>query len=619
AEARPKNNPATVAQLTENFAVGYKVMLLGQSQITIVSSADQAGYAMATGNRDTASFYAWQAYNSGGSPVDESLGLINDINGSDGLRAFVDQFRIFDPDTPLMLMRESVNGTSILDLTDDDDVSRAWSDLTDKTGKYGGDVTAVVVNWVTSNASPLEGNEGIDILQGFNTWTSEHSNTPDHSLADVLQPGYSFIVSPGTRHRYTSPDGYRNEAVLRANELGYTVGPSISDFEIDEGDSAHPNNAGQGNVRFGQRMAIALGRDLGLDASSNPYFAGTGVRSQDGTYVDIDVVLPNAGTLYSPAPNALSGFEVSEDAGSTWAETGFAAAINGADKVRLTRDTGTWAAIAQLQVRKRANLSGNVTILAAEEQPRIDGELYETWAPGILGLGLPVHGVQSGGQWTIPPAALVSQITQASAPSASDGFIAQANQISPGQTATYTGAIPGAGQFLVAVFSTSAQHTGVTASGSAAVRVGGTSVGLQSEWLDFWIVDTSAAGDVVLSYSAGPVISGISVWQVDSRTASGAIDAQSADVSSNTEATVTLPAIPPGSTVFAALGFAGGGTSGVAWGVLAEEHDTQIGSTSRHTAAALSGQSGSATVSPVSSPQPGGRKVLAAVALPPAP
>lgn len=419
AEVRPLGNPSAVVTLSEKFAVGWKVMLLGQSQMVIMTGSN-GNYTADTGNYDTASFFAWQDWNfNDTSPSAESLVLLNASNGSDGLRAFVDQVRVFDS-APVMLVREAVSGTSILDLTDDGFVTRAWSDLTDKTAKYGGDFTAVVVNWTTANASPLEGNEGVDIMQGINTWESEHSATPDHDLVDILQAGYAYVVSPGTRHSNTSTNTYRDEEVARAVELSYSVGPPVSDYQIAAGDSAHPPTDRQSNVRIGQRMAVGFTRAAGIDASSNPAL-DTAERSLDGTQIIVSFVLPNGGNLYSPAPTALTAWQVSENSGSTFSATGFSAAISGNTAV-FTIDSGTWATAASLQIKKSANMGPTVTVVTVEEDALMAGELYETWSDDVLGLGMPIHGVISGGDWIMPSSATIETITQGDGVVETSGF-----------------------------------------------------------------------------------------------------------------------------------------------------------------------------------------------------
>lgn len=399
AEVRPKGNPSAVVTLSEKFAVGYKVVLLGQSQMRRMMVFGSVGNSMSAGNVDTVSFYTLD----GGESVDL---LDNSTNGTDGLRAFVEQFRNFDATTPVMLVQEAVSGTSIIELLDDSETDRDWSDLTDKTDKYGGDISVVVESWVTSNDSPLAGNEGIDLLQGID----DHGFSVDHSFADVFQSGYAFAEAGGTRHALDNFDGYEAEIVDRANELGYAVGPPISDYEIEDGGSAHANDAGQGNIRLGTRLAVTVARALGLDTSENPSL-NAGYRSFDGTILYLTFNLPNGGTLYSPAPTALSGFEISENSGSSWSGSGFTTGITG-DYITLTKDSGTWATAGSVQIRKLSNLADDVSIVEAQEQALVDGELYETWSDDALGLGLPVHGVLDGGDWTFPPEATVTSIAQ---------------------------------------------------------------------------------------------------------------------------------------------------------------------------------------------------------------
>ncbi len=381
---------------TVKWAVGYKVMLLGQSQMSIFTNAnaDPAVYTMNVANYDTVSF--WQNQDPGG----ETISLLGATDDRDGLSAFVDQFRVFDPDTPLMLVREAIEGTGVLQLVDDADTMRNWSDLQSKIDRYGGDYTAVISHWDTSN----RGGGGLgdaagqyfDIITGVST----HGYTVDHSLTDVLDPGYRFMVNPPTRHGYSIGD-WRENVVLDANSRGFTVGPTITDYPLK--DSAHPEGTASGNAVMGVRMAVTLARDLGLDTSQNPALAGTASRAESGGYVDVDFTLPNGGTLYSPTPTNLSGWQVSTDGGSNWSYDGFSAAIIG-NKVRITPETGIWPS--GVQVAKVGDPYGFTDV--ATELTIADGELYEVWGDDVLGLGLPVHGLIIGGDWTMPPRAAVT-------------------------------------------------------------------------------------------------------------------------------------------------------------------------------------------------------------------
>ncbi len=387
---------AEITQNTVNWAVGFKVMLLGQSQMSIFTNADAdpAVYSMTPQNHNTVSF--WQNQNSGG----ETVSLLGATDDRDGLSAFVDQFRVFDPNTPLMLVREAIEGTGVLQLVDDTDTMRNWSDLQSKTDRYGGDYTAVISHWDTSNrgggALGDAAGQYFDIITGVST----HGYTVDHSLADVLEPGYRFIVNPSTRHGYSIGD-WRENVVLDANARGFTVGPPITDYPLK--DSAHPEGSAPGNAVMGVRMAVSLARDLGLDTSQNPSLAGTASRAESGAYVDVDLTLPNGGVLFSPTPNDLRGWQVSIDGGSSWTYDGFSAEIAG-NKVRITPDTGIWPS--GIMVGKVGDPYGFTDI--ATELSIADGELYENWSDDVLGLGLPIHGLITGGDWTMPARAVVA-------------------------------------------------------------------------------------------------------------------------------------------------------------------------------------------------------------------
>lgn len=394
------------------WAVGYKFLMLGQSQMTILLKGTGLGYEMSPANLGTASFYSWQENNLNGSGEAEQFVMLEAGETiSDGLAAFVDQYRILDPVTPIQVVRETVNGTSILDFTDDTRSRRMWSDLTNKTDKYGNDFTAVLENWNTSNQSALEGSEDIDILQGFNAHLSEHTALPTHSLRDTLRAGYVYATMPATRNTKVMNDVDHSSAkITYVNTLGYPVGLPMGDYEIDDAGGPHPHGAGQGNLRYGARLAILAARAADLEAPRNPYFEGTATRSPDGIYIDLPVVLPNGGVLSSPTPANLSGFEVYEN-GVGYYGTGFTASIFGETSVRLTKDTGTWLSAPQLEVRRSANLQLNDPMDRATEQAIVAGELYESWAGDVAGVGLPLYGTMIDGVWTLDVSIGVDQET----------------------------------------------------------------------------------------------------------------------------------------------------------------------------------------------------------------
>jgi hypothetical protein len=139
---------------------------------------------------------------------------------------------------------------------------------------------------------------------------------------------------------------------------------------------------------------MLVARAVGLDSSQNPYFDKASLSS-DGTTITVTGVLPNGGSLYSPAPMNLRNFIVA-DANAVNPLEGFSAQLVG-NTVVLTKNSGTWTP--GTRVRYLANGENNLSDDHDLERALIDGMVYETWSPDILGKGLPVTGMHADGAW----------------------------------------------------------------------------------------------------------------------------------------------------------------------------------------------------------------------------
>lgn len=397
---------------TERIGVGYKVMVIGQSQVNIWSEANaNTGLTMTAAYEDTASLYKWQAVGDGTTPVAESFTVIDDT-GPDGPRAFVEQARALGITAPIGIVIEAVNGRGIPAFLDDGTTNRAFSDLTDKTAKYGKDFTAVIEWWDTANTSTLSGSEDIETLFGITDHTS--GATADHGLNEELLAGFKAIIQPASRHSTTTGDADQAvEKVAYANgtpKLPLVVGWPLADYESEAGGGPHPLGTGEGNVHGGYRMALALVEAVGGTSFDKPYLTGTAERSSDGTQITIPITLPNGGTL-GTVGSEVSGFYVSEDSGTNYYDRrgekadgtttggpGFQATVSGSNVI-LTRDSGTWATNTSLRIWRSYRLEPWED--AAEDSVIADGEIYETGVTNIKGPGLPVHGQLVSGAWEL--------------------------------------------------------------------------------------------------------------------------------------------------------------------------------------------------------------------------
>ena len=398
AQFRATSAPDAVFTHMDRWAVGYKIGWLGQSQISIaLDSFPLAGQALDEQARDTATFLSND--DAGGAPGTaythmfpiDGRQLTIDRGESGSFIAFANQMRKFTGGTPVMIVDFAVSGTGVTQLINDDAAGRSWSVLQHKLDTHGADISVMVKQWGTSDMT--NGAYG-DLMDALVSGSGPQAG--DHNLDAVLQPGYAFAVSPLTRH--TGGDAYvgnaislRQQEVAWANLRSVAVGPPVSDFQIDSGGGPHQigSDTDPSSVRMAARMAVAAARALGLDTSQNPYFGGA-AWGADPSEIVVSVVLPNGGTLTSPAPDAVRNFMVN---GLT---TGFTARVVG-DTVVLTKDSGTWppgSTVAYL-----SNGEDRAGGDAAAEAAIVAGMLYETWAPDAAGTGLPVMGARVGGVW----------------------------------------------------------------------------------------------------------------------------------------------------------------------------------------------------------------------------
>lgn len=394
----------------DEFAVGFKFLILGQSQMEIALVGDPAVSGVPANHLMSATYLSNQETPDNRmfmgrvsvAPVRASGQRFD----STGVRAFINQFRQFDPLTPIMLIKEAIQGTGSQQFIDDSGAVptsglREWSLFQAKLDAFGNDISAIVINWGTSET----GAGDLDETVMANNWNAMFFGTGpavrDHDMTTALRPGWRVAVSPLTRHtnRGAAPSRVRRRQVNWAieNPTVAAVGPPVSDMRIEAPGGPHQvGDDPNGNRVVMARMAIAAAKAMGLTNPQNPHFT-TATRS--GAVITINVALPNGGTLFSRAPTALRSFAVNEagtESGSV--TTGFTAAISGST-VTLTKTSGTWAA--GTWVGYRSDLEDRANGDVAAELAIMEGALYETWADDVVtGWGLPVlGGLDGGGNW----------------------------------------------------------------------------------------------------------------------------------------------------------------------------------------------------------------------------
>lgn len=406
AEARPASAPEAVWSRRDHFAVGYKLLVVGQSTTEIPLNNGVIGLPLPDGlnasflNLDVLGARATLAAGARA----RNMGRIGPRWTTDGKVAFLTQFRAFDPETPVMLVDECVNGTSIMTLisgqVDNGGAreDRQWADLTDKLDHYGNDVTAVLFNW-----GEHESLGASDIAQGIEAlFYGTGPKASLYNLSSVLRPGWTAVTV--SRQRMGDGSG-ATEAKAQARltwfqDRGFRWTPAISDNRLDVPERVH--QAGDyltGCARFMQRLAVGALRGLNLDASGDPFFANA--RRAGGSLV-IDVIAANGGEIHSPTPTALRNWMVMEPGDAGWQGTTsgrFTATLEGS-RVILRRSGGTWAANTQIWFVSGGEAS--VLMTEAEETAINDGVVYEQWPADPFGVGLPVIGTRDAqGRWGV--------------------------------------------------------------------------------------------------------------------------------------------------------------------------------------------------------------------------
>lgn len=396
--------------LFDRIFVGYAIGLLGQSQCDNAMAGGTQGYSTALTVAGNSVFLTndWIDDDNGtpsaypGAAKALRIGVVGDYWLNRGpINAFVNQMKAFT-DAPICLVDLAVKETkrSYLYADTGSNVaagtgSRSWAQLRDKIDFLGPELACVVDQWVTSDMTETAYADMIEELYHGGT-----SLAGVNSLTDILAPGFRYAYMPPTRHVWTgatdgsdntyitNPNARRAEGVARAQSLGLTVGPPSPDYMIESAGGPHADSTNvMGSPLLMVRAAQGAARAMGLDTSQNPSW-GAAVRS--GATITITPVLPNGGTLTSPAPTALRSWKVN---GSY---TGFTAAISGGAVV-LTKSSGSWAAgdVVEFQANGQGRAAGNAT----EEAAIIAGFCYETWSKDILGLGIPVTGQIVDGKW----------------------------------------------------------------------------------------------------------------------------------------------------------------------------------------------------------------------------
>lgn len=420
ADVRLRDAPEIVGHWRDEFGVGWKFQLVGQSNVDTAMKAGRVGVAMdwPMGASFVEAVIRGRRETDGASARYMSMRRIGMADNSDGQIMFVNQIRKYRPRTPVMIYHDAVNGTPMRgfmrgDYTKAPRGDRHYTDMTDKYAAYGRDVSAQVFQWGLSDSINVTSIR--DLMQAWIYGTGREAVKGLYApLRDL--PGAQFALVVMDRGGWSSDRGVENvasrldyvQAQMRRDPR-LAISPPVSDYRTatdDQAAHASPDHL-EGGARWAGRAAIGAARALGWDRSQNPYYANARL-SPDRQAILIDAVAANGGRISAPDPEHLRGWYVKERGAQDWAtvaQGGFTARLAG-NVVELRRSTGAWPA--GTEVWRRPPGEDRRKGEGEKEDAFQAGAIYESYdldaMNGLVdghagGTGLPVLGMMDRGIW----------------------------------------------------------------------------------------------------------------------------------------------------------------------------------------------------------------------------
>jgi hypothetical protein len=356
-----KADPSKWVVDATRFGVGYRIMIIGQSQVANLRSrtrglvyTGRTRFSWIEQATETATSYG--AINT--FVVHERLPAIGD--GVFGIMQAIDRAGC---DAVVALEIQAVGGTSALDLIKDSLTVRSWNPMLRSSEVMDGDRSCIIWNWdpadiATNYATLLDA-----VFCGTGAQAGDHFMFGPKSDGGT-QVGASVVYMPTQRtNGYGTTEGdfdnngtygtRRDEGVAWALSKPFAkLGIAPLDLELQ--DALHPSmSLASGTERHGQHLGLSALRGIANDASANPTISAASFAFTDATRTAFrfDVSLPNCGMLRNGlgatwnagADKAVRLIEVSTD-GITWSKSGFAAALSGPARVTVTKAVDAWAA-----------------------------------------------------------------------------------------------------------------------------------------------------------------------------------------------------------------------------------------------------------------------------------
>lgn len=354
-----KADPAKWVVDATRFGVGYRIMIIGQSQIANLRSKTR-GLSYTGRTR-----FSWieQA-----TETATSYGAINTFVVHDRLPAIGDGvFGIMQAidragcDAVVALEIQAVGGTSAIDLIKDSLTVRSWNPMLRSNEVMDGDRSCIIWNWdpadiATNYATLLDA-----VFCGTGSQAGDHFMFGPKSDGGT-QVGASVVYMPTQRtNGYGTTEGdfdnngtygtRRDEGVAWALSKPFAkLGIAPLDLELQ--DALHPSmSLASGTERHGQHLGLSALRGVLNDGSANPTITASSFAFTDATRTAFrfDVTLPNGGMLRnglgatwnSGADKAVRLIEVSTN-GTTWSKSGFGAVLTGPARVTVTKTADAW-------------------------------------------------------------------------------------------------------------------------------------------------------------------------------------------------------------------------------------------------------------------------------------